>query len=251
MSGDQPCGGRLAGRIALITGASRGLGAAVAERYAAEGAHVVLVARTVGGLEAVDDRVRAAGGTATLVPADLTKPGQVEALGAAMLERFGRIDVLVANAADLGALGPVAHSDPKVWRQTLELNLWSVMRTIQVMHPLLRRSAAGRALFVTCSAGTEPTAYWNAYAVSKAGLEMMVQLYAAETAKTAIRANLIDPGPLATRLRATAFPGEDPSTLPDPASVAEAFVRLAGADWVAGGRRVDAPRLCAGQRAGG
>ncbi len=241
-------GGRLAGRVALITGASRGLGAAVAERYAAEGAHVVLVARTVGGLEAVDDRVREAGGTATLVPSDLTAAGQIEALGAAMLERFGRIDVLVASAAGLGALGPVTHSNPKLWRETLELNLFSVLRLVQVCHPLLRQSSAGRAIVVTCRVGREPKAYWNAYGVSKAALDMLTQLYAAETAKSPVRINLIDPGPLRTQLRAAAFPGETPEAVPEPATVTEAFVRLAAESWTATGQCVDATELC---RSGG
>lgn len=218
---------RLEGRIALIAGASRGLGAAVAERFAAEGAHVVLAARTVGGLEEVDDRIRKTGGTATLVPLDLAKPDQTDALGASLFERFRRLDVLVANAAMLGDLGPLAYSNPARWQKVIDLNLTGPYRLIRSMDPLLRLSPAGRAIFVTDAVGQMPTAYWGAYAVSKAGLEMLAGLYAAETVKTAIRVNTIDPGPLATTLRSGAFPGEPRDRQPSPATATDAFVRLA------------------------
>lgn len=220
--------GRLAGRLALVTGASRGLGAAVAKRFAAEGAHVVLVARTVGGLEAVDDAIRAAGGPApTLVPADLRKHEALEVLGASLYQRFGKLDIVVGNAAQLGTLSPIAHSELKPWTQTIELNLIANYRLIRAMDPLLRQSDAGRAIFVTDSVAHGPKPYWNAYAVSKSGLETLVKLYAAENTKTAIRANLVDPGPLATALRAKAYPGETGEALPSPDSVADLFVRLA------------------------
>ncbi len=219
--------GRLAGRVALITGASRGIGAAVARRFAAEGARVVLAARTVGGLEEVDDAIRTAGGEATLVPVDLVQPGHIDALGNAIFERFGRLDILVGNAAMLGALSPVSHSDPKLWPQVFDLNLTVNYHLIRVFDALLRAAPAGRAVFVTCGAARTATPYWGAYAASKAALEMMVRLYAGETTKTALRVNLVDPGPVATRLRARAFPGEDQSTLPPPDAVTEAFVRLA------------------------
>lgn len=236
--------GRLAGRIAVITGASRGLGAAVAKRFAAEGAHLVLVARTTGALESVDDAVRAAGGQpATLVPADLSKHEALEVLGASLYERFGRIDILVGNAAMLGSLSPIAHSEVKPWRQTLELNLVTNYRLIRAMDPLLRQSDAGRAIFVTDHAAASGTkAFWNAYAVSKAGLEALVKLYAAENAKSAIRANLIDPGPLATALRAKAFPGENRAALPTPDSVTDLFVDLAEPGWTGTGEILGAPR---------
>ena len=232
--------GRLAGRLALVTGASRGLGAAVAERFAAEGAHLILAARTVGGLEATDDRVRAAGGEATLIPVDLTEPDAVERLAAAVYQRFGRLDVLVANAARLGALSPVAHGDPDLWRAVLDLNLLSTYRLVRAVHPLLAAADAGRALFVTCGVGRTVTPYWNAYAVSKAGLEMLARLYAAEVARTAVRVNMIDPGPLRTKLRATAFPGEDPEHTPAPEAATDAFVDLAEAGCSRHGDLVDA-----------
>lgn len=220
---------RLEGRVALIAGASRGLGAAVAERFAAEGAHVVLAARTVGGLEEVDDRIRKNGGSATLVPLDLANAGQIDALGASLFERFHRLDVLVANAAMLGDLGPLAYSNPARWQKVIDLNLTGPYRLIRSMDPLLRLSPAGRAIFVTDAVGQTPTAYWGAYAVSKAGLEMLAGLYAAETVKTTIRVNTIDPGPLATTLRSGAFPGEPRDRQPNPATATDAFVRLAEA----------------------
>ena len=221
---------RLAGRLALVTGASRGLGAAVARRFAAEGARLVLVARTVGGLEEVDDAIRGAGGPeSTLVPLDLAKHDQIDALGQAIYERFGKLDIVVGAAAMLGALGPVAHSDPKLWHRVLDVNLTANYRLIRSLHPLLQVAEAGRAIFVTCAAGHSVKPFWSAYAVAKAGLEMMVKQYAAETTKTPIRANLVDPGPLPTRLRNEAYPGEDPSQHPDPATATGAFVELAEA----------------------
>lgn len=222
--------GRLAGAIALVTGASRGIGAAVAERFAAEGAQVILVARTVGGLEEVDDAIRAQGGTATLVPLDLCDGAAIDALGAAVAERFGRLDILVGNAAVLGVLSPAGHIDPEVWDRVIAVNLTANWRLIRIFDPLLRRSEAGRAIFVTCGVASGVFPYWGAYAASKAGLEMLARTYAGEVTKTAVRVNLLDPGVVRTRLRATAFPGEDPASLAPPQSVAGAFVDLAAAD---------------------
>ena len=222
--------GRLAGRIALVTGASRGIGAAVAQRYAVEGAQLILTARTVGGLEETDDAVRAAGGQgATLVPLDLRDFDQIDVLGASLFERFGRLDVLVGNAGTLGILSPIGHVDPAVWAETLNINLTANWRLIRSLDPLLRRSAAGRAIFVSSGAAAGPHAYWGPYAVSKAALEMLVRTYAAELGKTAVKANLIDPGAVRTRMRAQAFPGEDPMSLPAPGAVTELFVTLAEA----------------------
>jgi NAD(P)-dependent dehydrogenase (short-subunit alcohol dehydrogenase family) len=219
---------RLEGRIALVTGASRGIGAAVARRYAAEGAHVILAARTVGALEEVDDAIRTGGGRATLVPVDLAQHDQIDVLGRSIFERFGRLDILVGNAATLGALGPVAYSDPKDWHQAIDLNLTSNYRLIRSMDPLLRASDAGRAIFVTSGVAREVVPFFGAYAVSKAGLEMMVRLYAAETQRTGnIRVNLIDPGTVRTAMRAKGFPGEDPMRHPHPDEITDAFVRLA------------------------
>ena len=220
--------GRLDGRIALITGASRGIGAAVAKAYAAEGAQVILAARTVGGLEEVDDAIRQAGGArATLVPLDLRDFDKIDQLGASLFERFGRLDVLVGNAAVLGVLAPTGHIDPAVWTEALDVNLTANWRLIRSLDPLLRQSEAGRAIFVTSGAASMVNAYWAPYAVTKAGLEMLVKTYAAEVNKTAIRVNLVSPGVVRTRLRAQAFPGENPDRLTTPEAVTEVFVELA------------------------
>jgi len=216
--------GRLAGRIALITGASRGIGAAVARRFAAEGAHVVLAARTVGALEEVDDQIRAAGGSATLVPVDLTEFDKIDQMGAGLYERFGRLDILVGNAAHLGSLGPMSHQDPKVFKRVMDTNVIANYRLIRSMEPLLKLAPAGRALFTACAAGHEPIAYWSAYAVSKAALEMMARTWAAELTKTNVKVALVDPGPVATQLRRTAFPGEDQAAMKQPDDVAGLFL---------------------------
>ena len=216
--------GRLAGRIALITGASRGIGAAVARRFAAEGAHVVLVARTVGALEEVDDQIQAAGGSATLVPFDLAEFDKIDQMGAALYERFGRLDILVGNAGHIGSLGPMSHQDPKVFKRVMETNVIANYRLIRSMEPLLKLAPAGRAVFTACAAGHEPTAYWSAYAVSKAALEMMARTWAAELTKTNVKVALVDPGPVATQLRRTAFPGEDQAAMKQPDDVAGLFL---------------------------
>jgi len=220
-------GSRLAGRIALVTGASRGIGAAVAERFAREGAHLVLAARTVGGLEETDDRVRAAGGSATLVPLDLRDFIKIDELAAALYQRYGRLDVLVGNAAEFGTFSPLGHIDPELWHEVLELNLTANWRLIRAMDPLLRAAPAGRAIFVTSRLGRDALPYYGPYAVSKSGLETLVRIYAGEVARTGVRINLIDPGIIRTRLRARIFPGEDPATVPPPESVADAFLDLA------------------------
>jgi NAD(P)-dependent dehydrogenase (short-subunit alcohol dehydrogenase family) len=227
-SPDIKSGGRLAGRIALITGASRGIGAAVARRFAAEGAQLILVARTVGGLEEVDDAVKAASGrNATLVPLDLAVAGDgIDRLGQAIFERFKRLDILVGNAAALGDLSPLSHIEPKDWDRLLATNLSANWRLIRSLEPLLRQSDAGRALFVTSGVSRRAVPYWGGYAVSKAALDAMVGIWAAELAGSAVRVNLLNPGPTATRIRAEAFPGEDPATLPPPEAHTEAFVRL-------------------------
>ena len=217
---------RLAGKIALITGASRGIGAAVAERLAHEGAHLVLAGRTVGGLEETDDRVRAAGGSATLVPFDLRDFIKIDELAAALYERYGRLDILIGNAAEFGTFSPLGHIDPALWGEVVELNLTANWRLIRAMDPLLRAAEHGRALFVTSAIAREALPYYGPYAVSKAGLETMVRIYAGEVARTRVRANLIDPGPLRTRLRARIFPGEDAARLAPPESIADAFLEL-------------------------
>lgn len=224
--GDTASQGRLAGKVALITGASRGIGAAVAERFAREGAHLVLAARTVGGLEEVDDRVQAAGGSATLVPLDLRDFAKVDELGAALYQRYGRLDILVGNAAEFGVFSPLGHIDPNVWSEVIALNLTANWRLLRAMDPLLRMAPAGRAVFVTTRLARDAPPYYGAYAVSKAGLETMVRIYAGEVARTNVRVNLIDPEVARTRLRATIFPGENAETVPPPEKAAEAFLEL-------------------------
>lgn len=230
----------LDGRLALITGASRGIGAAVAERFAREGAELVLVARTVGGLEETDDRVREAGGKATLVPLDLTEEGAADRLGLSLAQRWGRLDVLVANAAMLGALTPLAHYEPALWDKVIALNLTANWRLVRSLDPLLRASSAGRAIFVTSAIAASAKAYWGAYAVSKAGLEAMARVYANELRKTNLKVNILDPGVARTRMRAEAFPGEDPETQTPPEAVTDAFVELASSDCTKSGETLRA-----------
>lgn len=218
--------GPLDGRIALVTGASRGLGRAASLALAEAGAHVVAVARTVGGLEELDDEIRAKGGAATLVPLDLTDGDAVDRLGAELHQRWGRLDALFGNAGVLGVLTPLAHLDVEVWNKTMAVNLTANWRVLRSMDPLLRQSDAGRALFVTSGAPRNCRPFWGAYSISKAGLEAMVRTYAGEMASTAVRANLIDPGPMRTAMRAAAMPGEDPMTLPEPSHVTGKIVEL-------------------------
>ena len=232
--------GRLTGRLALVTGASRGIGAAVAKRFAAEGAHVILLARTVGGLEELDDEIRAGGGTATLVPLDLRDFDKLDQMGASLYQRFGRLDVLVANAGVLGTLSPMGHFTPKIWADVIDTNLTANWRLIRSLDPLLRLSESGRAIFTTCAAARDATPYWGAYAASKAALETMVRIYAGEVAKTKLRVNLVDPGVVATRLRLQGFPGEDRSQLRTPEDVVEPFVALASAECALHGEIVRA-----------
>lgn len=230
----------LTGRVAVITGASRGIGAAVARRFAAAGAHVVLVARTTGALEALDDEIRNAGGRATLIPLNLLDFDKVDTLGPALAERFGRCDILVANAGMLGTLGPLPHTDAKEWDRVIGLNLTANFRLVRTLDPLLRASDAGRAIFVTSGAAEGPRAYWGAYAVSKAGLEAMARSYAAENEKTNLRVNIIDPGRVRTKMRAAAYPGEDPQSVIPPEDVVDAFLALADPAMTTHGQRVKA-----------
>ena len=220
-------GDLLAGKIALITGASRGLGREAAKCFAAEGAHVVLVARTQGGLEEVDDEIKAAGGTATLTPLDLTDFEKIDQMGAALFERFGHLDILVANAGLLGTMGPINHVDPQIWDQVMAVNVTANWRLIRSLAPLLCESEAGRAIFLTSAAAHTYRAYWGVYAVSKAALEMMVGTYSEEIKKTNIKANLFNPGKTRTSMRAEAYPGEDPMTLKTPKFTAKQLIDLA------------------------
>ena len=229
---------RLAGRLALVTGASRGIGAAVARRFAAEGAHVILVARTVGGLEELDDEIHNAGGHATLVPLNLRDFDKIDQMGGGLYQRFGKLDVLVGNAGVLGTLSPTGHVLPQTWQEVIDVNLTANWRLIRSMDPLLRRSEAGRAIFTTCAAARDATPYWGAYAASKAALETMVKIYAGELGQTKARANLVDPGIVATKLRTQGFPGEDQARLASPEDVTEPFVALAAADCTRNGEIV-------------
>ncbi len=234
-----PSSGRLSGRVALITGASRGIGRAVALRFAKEGAELILAARTQGALEEVDDEIRQLGRRATLVPADLTDYQVIDRMGAAVFERWGRLDVLVGNAGLLGVLSPVGHISPEMWDQVIATNLTVNWRLIRSFDPLLRASDAGRAMFVT-SGVSGGRAYWGAYAVSKGALETMVKTYAAEVSKTPVRANLINPGPTRTRMRAQAYPGENPDTVKAPEDITDLFVQLAEPACALTGEIIDA-----------
>ena len=213
-------------RVALVTGASRGIGRAAAKALAASGAHVVLVARTVGGLEEVDDEIQKAGGSATLVPLNLKDFDALDRLGASIFERWGRLDALFANAGVLGALTPLAHLEPKVFQELLEINVTANWRLIRSLDPLLRQSEAGRALFVSSGAARKNYPYWGGYAMAKAALESLALTYAAECASTNVRVNLLNPGPIRTSMRAKAFPGEDPATLPPPDALAPLIVEM-------------------------
>lgn len=233
--------GALAGRIALVTGASRGIGRAVAKRYAQEGADLILTARTVGALEELDDEIRAINGkTSLLVPLDLKNFDAIDQLGAGLYERFGRLDVLVGNAGVLGQMSPLTHTEPKHWQEAIDVNLTANWRLIRSLDPLLRLSTAGRAIFVSSAAAQAPRAYWGVYAVTKAALEMLAGIYAEESKHSNVRINLVDPGRTRTRMRATAYPGEDPMTLPAPEDITEPFVRLARAEYTGNGEVVKA-----------
>ena len=216
----------LADRIALVTGASRGIGYATALALAKSGAHIVALARTVGGLEELDDAIRAAGGSATLVPLDLKDVPGIARLAAALNERYQRLDVLVGNAGILGPLSPLNHVESKAWDEVLAVNVTANWQLLRAMDPLLKLSTAARVVFVTSGIVAHPRAYWGPYAVSKAALEVLARTYAAETVSTPVRVNLFNPGATRTRMRAAAMPGEDPAELKTPERVAERILEL-------------------------
>src|SRR6478609_10079734 len=220
----------LSDRIALVTGASRGIGAALALELAQAGAHVVAIARTVGGLEELDDKIKSAGGSATLVPLDVKDSDGIARLALALNERYQRLDVLVGNAGILGSLSPLPHTEPKDWDNLIAVNVTANWQLIRCMDALLQRSPAGRAVFLTSGVAHMARPYWGPYAASKAALEVIVRTYAAECATTPVRANLFAPGPTRTRMYASAFPGIDPETLPAPEEVAKAIVPLCSAE---------------------
>jgi NAD(P)-dependent dehydrogenase (short-subunit alcohol dehydrogenase family) len=218
----------LAGKIALVTGASRGIGREAALALARAGAHVVAVARTEGGLTELDDEIRTlTGESATLVPMDIAEGDGLDHLGLALHNRFGRLDVLVHAAAILGPVTPVSHIEPKHWEKVVAVNLTATYRLIRSFEPLLRAADAGRAIFLTTGLASRPTAFFGPYGITKAGLEHMVRTWADELEQTKVRAALLSPGPMRTKMRAEAFPGEDPMTLPDPAEIGPLIVELA------------------------
>jgi NAD(P)-dependent dehydrogenase (short-subunit alcohol dehydrogenase family) len=229
--------GTLDGKLALVTGASRGIGAATAEALARQGAHVVLTARTAAALEEVEERIHATGGSATIAPLDLTDGDSVARLAAAIGERWNALDLLVLNAATLGSLAPVSAIDGKEFNKVLTLNLLAQQALLAAFDPMLRRSSAGRVLAVTSSVGRHPRAFWGAYGASKAGLEALVLSYADEVRNLApLKVAIVDPGATATAMRARAFPGEDPAGLKPPSAVADAMVALLGQDFETGHR---------------
>jgi NAD(P)-dependent dehydrogenase (short-subunit alcohol dehydrogenase family) len=226
----------LASRIALVTGASRGIGYASARALARAGAHVVAVARTQAGLEELDDEIRNDGGSATLVPLNLTDFEGIARLGAALHERHGKLDILVGNAGVAGPSSPLGHIDLKSWNDVIAVNVTANFQLIRCMEPLLKMSDAGRAVFVTSAAASKAVAYLGPYAASKAALETLARSWAQETAATPLRINLFDPGPIRTRMRATVFPGEDPLTLDTADQVAEFIVPMCAPDWTETGK---------------
>jgi NAD(P)-dependent dehydrogenase (short-subunit alcohol dehydrogenase family) len=231
----------LVDRIALVTGASRGIGHATALALARAGAHIVAVSRTVGGLEELDDAVRAEGGTATLVPLDLDDFEGIARLALALAERYQRLDILIGNAGLLGPVSPLGHVDPKEFEQVMRINVTANLQLIRCMDPLLRIAPAGRVVFLSSGVAHNARAYVGPYAISKTALEMLARTYAAETVTTRVRVNLINPGATRTRMRAQFMPGEDPMTLPLPDRVADAIVALCLPSFEETGRLYDVP----------
>lgn len=232
----------LDGSIALVTGASRGIGRAAALALARAGAHVIALARTQGALEALDDEIRSEGGAATLAPCDVRDFAALDRLGAAIFERWAKLDILVASAGVLGPLTPLAHADPAKWEETLAVNVTANWRLIRSLDPLLRAAPAGRAVFISSSAGhaAELKPYWGPYAVSKAALDALARTYAAETANvTKVKVMAVEPGPLRTRMRAAAIPGEDPQSLRTPEELAPKILELCMPGWLQTGKLYD------------
>jgi NAD(P)-dependent dehydrogenase (short-subunit alcohol dehydrogenase family) len=229
----------LSDRIAIVTGASRGIGRAAALGLATAGAHVIAVARTTGGLEELDDEIRVAGGAATLVPLDLTDYDGIDRLGAALFERWRRLDILFANAAILGLVTPLAHLDAKVWDEAMAVNVTANWRLIRSLDPLLRASDAGRVLFTSSSAANTCRPYWGAYSITKAALDALAATYAGEVRQTGICVNVFYPGTTRTRMRAQAMPGEDPETLKPPEALVPDIVRMLSPDFAETGTVFD------------
>ncbi|WP_454685127.1 SDR family NAD(P)-dependent oxidoreductase [Ancylobacter moscoviensis] len=232
----------LAGRIALVTGATRGIGQATALALAEAGAHIVAIGRTTGALEELDDAIVKAGSTATLVPLDMKDGEGIDRLGGALYERFGKLDIFVGNAGVLGPMTPLAQIDPKEWDDTLAVNLTANWRLVRSLDPLLRLSTAGRAVLVSSGAAHKARAYWGPYSITKAAVEVLARTWAAEVMNISnLKVNLINPGPIRTRMRAKAFPSEDPNTLPAPEEVAAAILALCLPGFEETGRLYDFP----------
>lgn len=229
---------KLEGRLALVTGASRGIGRSIALGFAREGAHVIAMARTQGALEELDDEIRALGGAATLVPANLKEFDALDNLGASIYERWGKLDIFIGNAGVLGDLTPVSHLRPEVYQDLMDVNVTANYRLLRALDLPLRQSDAGRVILVSSGASRKVRPFWGGYAMTKAALDMMGQTYAAEMENTSVRVNLVNPGPTRTKMRAVAFPGEDPDTLPDPDELVSLFVELASPDCTKNGEWV-------------
>ncbi len=234
--------GCLKGRIALVTGASRGIGRAVAKRFAAEGAEVICVARTQSALESLDDEIADAGGKAVLCPLNLREYDKIDQVAAALYQRFGKLDILVGNAGDIGGgLAPIGHIDQKHFQEAFDVNVTANYRLIRAMDPLLRRSDAGRAMFVTSGVSGGARPFWGVYAAAKAALDTIVTTWAAEVERISnLRVNLIDPGAIATRMRTIAYPGEDQTKIRQPEEITDVFVSLAEANCTRHGEKVQA-----------
>lgn len=229
----------LEGRTALITGASRGIGRAAALAYAEAGAHVIALARTQGALEELDDAIRATGGSATLVPADLKDLDGLDRLGPALLERFGKLDIFLGNGAILGPISPLGHIVAKEWDDVMLVNVTANFRLIRILDPLLQRSDAGRVILISSGASWKRRPYWGPYSVSKSAIDALGETYANEVENTTIRVMMVNPGPLRTDMRATAMPGEDPMSLRTPEDLAPHLVTLASPDWAETGKLFD------------
>jgi len=222
--------GDLSGRVALVTGASRGIGYFTALELAARGAHVIACARTVGGLEELDDAIKAKGGSATLVPFDLADMAAIDALGGAIFERWGRLDILVANAGVLGGISPIGHYEAKTFEKVMTVNVTATWRLIRSVDSLMQKSDQGRALILSSSLAHKCKPFWGPYSASKAAVESLARTWAAESERLPLRIISVDPGGTRTAMRAQAYPGEDPDTLPHPSEVAREIANLTGAD---------------------